>query len=372
MMEVDYDNLRVNILYEIIFISFNIPNKPSMKQLALLVILSFIFFDGMSQSEPSKVSAFINEGIKLHDQKKYDEAIAIYKEALKLEPDNASANYEIAFSFMGIGQTNEAIPYLEKVTKTKNRVTVSAYDLLGSIYDNMDQKDKAIEFFKKGIQADPTYQRIYYNTAITYLRMGKEKEAIPYLLQALNRDPNHASGHNLYASLMAKNPETKIDAILAYCNFLILEPTSARSATSFIELKKLLGSGVAKSDKGNEITLSNGTDVDRNAANLAISLSDVASLIPGLSENEKLGQQLKSIFSIVGELAEKKASKDFFWTYYADYFGKIGKSEYMPMVAHIIGFTANQEENRKWITANDAQLQDFNKWRIAIPRKVSM
>jgi hypothetical protein len=44
----------------------------------------------------------------------------------------------------------------------------------------------------------------------------------------------------------------------------------------------------------------------------------------------------------------------------------------MPMVAYIIGFTANQEENRKWITANDAQLQDFNKWRIAIPRKVSM
>jgi tetratricopeptide (TPR) repeat protein len=247
-----------------------------MKRLALTLFAIFLTFHCIAQDNPSKVESFISEGIKLHDLKKYDEAIASYEEALKLEPNNSTANYEIAFSLMSKGASKEAIPYLEKVTRTKSNVTVSAFDLLGSIYDDMDKKEKAIEYFKKGIEADPTYQRIYYNIAITSMRMGKEKEALPYLVEALKRDPGHASSHNLYASLMARNSATKVDAILAICNFLILEPTSQRSVAAFKDLKILLGSGVSNSGKLSNIDIGSGSDADRNAANLSVSMSGLS------------------------------------------------------------------------------------------------
>jgi dimeric dUTPase (all-alpha-NTP-PPase superfamily) len=95
-----------------------------------------------------------------------------------------------------------------------------------------------------------------------------------------------------------------------------------------------------------------------------------AGLTPGLSETEKLQEQLKMIFSTVGELSAKKASKDFFWTYYADYFGAVAKTEYMPMIAHIIGFTGNEKVNQKWINDNQIQFINFGKWEQANARKL--
>jgi predicted O-linked N-acetylglucosamine transferase (SPINDLY family) len=342
-----------------------------MKQFTLLFTLLLLTLISFGQDNASKADGFIKEGIRLHDLKKYDEAIASYNEALKIEPQNFSANYEIAFSLMSKGAVKEAIPYLENVTKTKNNVAVNAYDLLGSIYDDMDKKEKAMEYFNKGIEADPNYQRIYYNAALTSVRMHKEKEALPYLREALKRNPAHASSHNLYAGLMELNPETKIDAVLAYCNFLLLEPTSERSITSFKNLQRLLGIGSEKTTAKNEINIGSGKDAQRNAANLTVGMSGMAvGLIPGQSETDKLQEQLKMIFSSAGELSEKNTNKDFFWSYYADYFGKVAKTAFMPIIAHVIGFTANKEENQKWIQDNQVQFVNFGKWEEANRRKL--
>ena len=130
-----------------------------------------------------------------------------------------------------------------------------------------------------------------------------------------------------------------------------------------------MGSGVSDSPKGNTISIGSGGDTEQNAANLSVSISGLSAMIPGLSENGKLEQQLKSIFSTVGEISSRKADKGFFWTFYADYFGKIGKSEYMPLVAHIIGFTDNEKENEKWIKDNEVQFVKFGKWEEENVRK---
>ncbi|WP_316791872.1 hypothetical protein [Pedobacter frigoris] len=34
----------------------------------------------------------------------------------------------------------------------------------------------------------------------------------------------------------------------------------------------------------------------------------------------------------------------------------------MPLVARIISFSANKEENGKWIKEHEQQLKDFSKW----------
>jgi len=341
-----------------------------MKQLAFIILFLFISLKAMPQDDNAKVKEFITQGIKLHDEKKYPEAILSYKEALKIEPGNPNANYEIAFTLMSTGANKDAIPYLERVTKTKNGTTASAYDMLGSIYDDLDEKEKAIANFKMGIEANPGNQGIYYNIAITYGRMGKDKEALSYLIQSLKMKPLHAGSHRLYALLTMNNSLTKVDAVLAFCNFLILEPNSERSISAFKDLQVLLGSGVAKTEKGSNISIGSGGDSERNAANLAVSMSSLsAGLIPGLSEIERLQQQLKMIFSTIGELSAKTASKEFFWSFYGDYVDKIAKSEFMPVAAHIIGFTANQKENQQWINENQVQFVNFGKWQEANARK---
>lgn len=341
---------------------------PIMKQFALILLTVFISFISTAQDK-STAATLISEGIKLNDEGKYDEAMAKYKEVLQTEPNNANANYEIAFTLFSTNKGKDAIPYLNKITELKSPVIVKAYDMLGSIYDMDNQGEKAIEYFKLGIKADPNYQRIYFNLAITYGRQGKYPEAMDYAAKALELDPGHASAHRVYA-IMAASTGQDVKAIYAYSNFLLLEATSERSAAAYKELKTLLAGGLTQKDGVNNITISNDKDADMNAASMLVSMSGISTgAIPGLSETEKFEAQLKTIFSTTGGLSAKKKEKDFFWSYYADYFAKLSKTEFMPVVVQMMSFTTNNEENTKWFKEHEQQLKDFTKWQQETPHK---
>ncbi|MHA4894601.1 tetratricopeptide repeat protein [Pedobacter sp. PWIIR3] len=341
-----------------------------MKQLAL--ILLFFISTAVIAQEKSPVNLLVEEGIKLHDAGKYPEAIAKYKEALKLEPSHPSANYEIAFTLFSTNAGKEAIPYLNEVVKQKTNVQVAAYDMLGSIYDDQKQADKAVEYFQLGIKANPKYQRIYYNLAVTYGRQGKDKDAMTYLTTALKLDPTHASSHRLFGDITKADPSLAIYSLLAYCNFLMLEPATDRSVAVYKDIKAILDKGVAKDGKDATLTITPSKDTDLSAINMSITLSSsLPSQIPGITEVEVLEQRLKMIFGTTGELSKKRKDKDFFWTFYADYFYELSKSEYMPLFAHIINFTANRDANNKWISDNQKLLIGLGEWEKQHPRNVN-
>jgi len=334
-----------------------------------LILLSFFISSAVLSQDKSKINSLISEGVKLHDAGKFEEALGKYKEALQLDPENSTANYEIAFTLFNTKSAKDAIPYLNKIIEGNAPANKGgAYDMLGSIYDNQGQTDKAIEYYKRGIEAQPGYQSLYYNLAITYGRQGKNEEALPILAKALQLNPKHASSHRLYALINMAEPGNKICALLGYCNFLILEPTSQRSVKAYEDVKSILKSGITKADGVNNITLStNKTDPDLGAAGLAISMSSLSPGIADLPEADQLELQLKTIFGTTGELSEKKKEKDFFWSFYADYFYKLSKSEFMPLIARIISFTSNQEEKKKWIKEHEQALTDYSIWESANP-----
>lgn len=334
----------------------------------------FFTWSGAFCQDKSRIDTLISEGIKLHDQAKYQEAIAKYKEVLAIDPDNSTANYEIAFTLFTTNAANDAISYLNKVIQTGGILAVGAYDMLGSIADQQGQSDKAIEYFQQGLKMNPKYQRIYFNLAVTYGRIGKDKEALENVTRSLQLNPKHASSHRLYAILARKNSALTINALLAYCNFLMLEVNTERSVAAYNEVKSILSAGITKSETGaGNIVVADAKDPDFTAANLAIGLASTsAAAIPGLNETERLEQQLKNVFSIVGGISAKRKDKDFFWLFYADYFSGLSKSEFMPLLSHIVTFTADRDGHTKWITEHQQQLGSFSAWEKANPRIVGL
>src|ERR1700748_686409 len=125
--------------------------NPFCKILVSLILLS-ISYPVIAQ-DTNSVAILIKQGVQLNDQGNYAGAIEKYSEALKTDPENVQANYEIAFSLLSSGKGNEGIPYVEKTIKgsTNPGLTAASYDLLGSIYDQDHKSDKAIEAYKKGI-----------------------------------------------------------------------------------------------------------------------------------------------------------------------------------------------------------------------------
>src|SRR6201996_4396692 len=99
-------------------------------KLIFIVALLVLPFCAAAQDN-SAVPDLIKQGVQLNDQGNYTGAIDKYSQALKLDPENVQANYEMAFSLLASGKGNDGILYVEKTIKgsTNISLTAASYDL---------------------------------------------------------------------------------------------------------------------------------------------------------------------------------------------------------------------------------------------------
>jgi len=324
--------------------------------LLLLVIASGAAF--AQNNEDAK--ALVRQGVQLHDQGKYAEAIEKYNEALKIDPGNLYADFELSYTLFASGKGNEAVPYLEKVIASNSSLTAGAYDLLGSIYDNANERQKAIEAYKAGIKANPQYQRLYYNLGIAYSRDKKYPEAEQNAIEAIKLDPKHASSQRMYA-LVNFHQDKRVPALLGFCSFILLEPNAPRSAEAYNNILHILQGGVLKDANGkNTILFSPNQGKDMGTLNLSISMVVLSAQSKKLTGQELFEYELKNIMMIAGEQSAKKTDKDFFWKFYADYFYKLAQSANMPAFARLV--SASTPESAQWIKDHPQQMADLDNW----------
>lgn len=321
--------------------------------LQMMLLLSLTAFG----QQTDEVKKLVEQGIALNDSGKYSEAINKYQEALKIDPANLGAQYELAFTLSNSGKPNDAIPYLEKVAASNT--IAEAYDLLGSIYDDAKDPEKAIAYYKQGIIAFPNYERLHFNLGITYLRLKQYPEAEAEGIEALKLDPTHASAHRLYA-MATQEQGKRANALLAWCNFLLLEPQSKRSSEAIVSLKRIVNYGISKKD-GKNVNVNISTS-DLNSLNLGMTLAiiNATSSKPNLSSVDSLSLQLNSLFPIISEQAPDK--DPFFSKYYAKYFNNMTDSGNIPALAHYITLSAWKDEDITWFNSHDAELKNMQKW----------
>lgn len=340
-----------------------------------LIAVLFMLMGSVYTFAQTEAQKLINDGIKLHDQGKYAEAIEKYQQAVKADPANMQAEFEMAYSLFSSGKGNDAIPHLEKVIKTDVSLSAGAYDLLGSIYDDNKEYDKAANLYKQGIKANPQYQRLYYNLGLSLLRQQKYAEVETYAADALKLDPKHGSSHRLYAvACMGQNKS--VAAIIAYCNFLLLEPQTQRSVEAYQQITQIIQSKYkVTGDKNVNVFVQDNKnlDPDMSAAETGLSLAAASAT---LEKNKRktmaaiFEDQLKTIMGITGELSAKKKDKTFFWTFYADYFYKLSQSANMPVFARIVSLTGNQQENLQWFKDHPDDLKALDAWVKANPHNI--
>lgn len=337
----------------------------------LIVLLLFSAVNLFAQDKKTEAEALIRQGTALHDAKKYDEAIAKYDEALKIDPDNAGAMFEKGFSLAASGKTDLAIPILEKVAAT-NQVA-SAYDVLGSIYDDKQDFDKAMKCYTQGIAAFPKYQKLWYNICISYYRQKKYKQAEDAAIEAIKLNPKHASSHRAYAMVTFQEGKHE-NSLLAWCSFLMMEPQTQRSAEACNYIKYILYHNI----KGNSITIGNAGD-QSNAQQMAISIGVTGSLAIQKAIDEKSNTKataidsltipLTSIFKLTAETKDK-ADSPFFSKYFADYFGALANTDYMSTFTHYITLSIYKDEDIAWIKSHEDKIRGLTTWVNTTKRDV--
>lgn len=175
--------------------------------------------------------SLVKEGIELSNARNYTGAIEKYKAALTLEPDNASAAYQLAFALQASGKSQEALPYLQKVVQSNASAAVisSAYGLMGGIYDQLGQVKKGIESYRLGLQKDSANYYLRYGLGLAYFRSHQYADAEQSAIAALRLDAQQPGSWRLYA-LVTFHQNKRANALLGFCTYLWLEPAGPQSA----------------------------------------------------------------------------------------------------------------------------------------------
>jgi tetratricopeptide (TPR) repeat protein len=335
----------------------------------IIISLTVTTLNVIAQDKGS-VQDLVKQGVQLNDQGKYAEAIDKYNEALKLDPENAQANYEMAFSLLASGKGNDGISYVEKTIKANPnpQLTAASYDLLGSIYDQGHETAKAIDAYKNGIQVNPKYQRLYYNLGLTYFRSKQFAQAETNAIEAIKLDPKHGSSLRMYA-LVTFHQNKRVNALMGFCSYLLLDSQSPQAAEAFGNIQHILQGGVLKDGNGhNTIIVSSKSNQESEVLNLSISMAALSGQKKKLTGMDLLEYELKSIFTIAGESSEKNTDKTFFDKFFVDYFYKLAKSDNMPAFTRLMGLSTNKEANGKWMSENDQLVKQLDNWVVTTDR----
>lgn len=320
-----------------------------MKFLKLSIPLLLLSGYAFAQANPTYIAdSLLNEGSRLGKAGKYAEAINNYQQALKLKPNNEKALCQFGFLLHAAGKDAEAIPYLQKLTGGTGSYAVNGLNLLGSIYDNSKQTDKAIETYTSALKIDPKNRELYYNIALAYYKELKFAAAEENLASALKIDPSNALTHRMYA-LTAFHQGKNAVCILAFCNFLLLDPQSPQALEAYTNIERIFAGSA-----GIKVTKPGVYTYDRYIAQAEAASKKATS--------DRTELKFKTLFTLISEAAQKQGSKDFFSSFYADYFYKLAQSPNMAAFSHTISLSATKEANSKWLNEHQQEVDNLKKW----------
>ncbi len=230
-----------------------------MKKVILIALtFAFLLASSISFGQTSKKTKLIQEGIALHDAKKYKQAIKKYDASIKIDDENISAWYEKALSYYAWGKYQEAIDACKQAKKVdpESETMKQVYMIEANSWDDLGEAGKAIDIYEKGIEAFPEYHMLYFNKGITEIQNDRLEDCNESFKKAIELEPDHSGSYNglaVYNSIEGN----KIPKIFMLARYLIISPKSSRAPANLIKLEEVTTKAATKTGRNSiSITLS--------------------------------------------------------------------------------------------------------------------
>ena len=187
----------------------------------------------------------IREGVALHDQGRYDDAIASYQQALAKEPANALALYELAHTYFAAKKLDLCAQTARKGLAAPGEMESQLYSVLGSCLSDQGKKAEALEVFYAAVKKHPDAAVLNFNAGLIFSATQANDDAMAAVERAIAARPDYASPYLLLGNLLAKEQRYAV-AALSQLRFLALEPASPRATEAAKVLFADLGAGVER------------------------------------------------------------------------------------------------------------------------------
>jgi tetratricopeptide (TPR) repeat protein len=136
-------------------------------------------------------------------------ALAEWKKALEIDPDDARANNGIAIALSVSGDSDEAIAYWRKATQISPDF-FEAYYNLGLELAKKNRVNEAIAAWMNTVRIRPNFAAGHENLGYAFYVQGRFADSLDHLRRALQSDPDRVSDLNLAASLLATCPDASV------------------------------------------------------------------------------------------------------------------------------------------------------------------
>jgi Tfp pilus assembly protein PilF len=139
--------------------------------------------------DPDFALAYFNLGSIQQMQGNLDDAIMLYRKAIKLDPRLVMAHNNLGAALRAQEEFNQAIASFRKVIEL-DPDNAMVHANLGIVLQVQGKLDKAIASYRKAIEQDPDYAEAHHKLGMALLVQGKLIEAEGPLREALRLNPN--------------------------------------------------------------------------------------------------------------------------------------------------------------------------------------
>jgi tetratricopeptide (TPR) repeat protein len=131
-------------------------------------------------------------------EKRYPEAIAVYRQLIEMKPDMDSFVLCMAWALKDNGEVEEAVAQFEKLFQKElaRRVfTGFAYDELVRLFREMKQHDRLVEVCERAVAVQTKDLALLYTLGDAYLRAGQLEKARPIFQGLVDEEPDSSQYH---------------------------------------------------------------------------------------------------------------------------------------------------------------------------------
>ncbi|UCF42748.1 MAG: tetratricopeptide repeat protein [Planctomycetota bacterium] len=135
-----------------------------------------------------------NYGGALFEEGRFDEALAHFNEALRINPKYADARRNAGIVLLRQGKIDEAVAAFAEVLSYRGDWPIT-HNYLGLAYAQRGEFDLAVQNYNAALRLKPNYVEALKNLGIALKEQGKTNEAISKWVKALEFEPDNPDVH---------------------------------------------------------------------------------------------------------------------------------------------------------------------------------
>jgi tetratricopeptide (TPR) repeat protein len=140
------------------------------------------------------VQAKLNEAIALHQQGRFEQAITLYSDILKVEPRHFDAIHLLGVIADHMKNHRLAVDLIDQAIAI-NSSNADAYFNRGNALKELNQLDAAVESYDKAVRLNPRYANAFNNRGVVLQKLSRFAAAAESYGKAVRIKPDYAEAH---------------------------------------------------------------------------------------------------------------------------------------------------------------------------------